>query len=54
MGLGGLLGDDQGVADLGVGQAVSDQPQHLGFAGGKRAESRRETPARGVAGGRSR
>jgi hypothetical protein len=38
VGLGGLLGDDQGVADLGVRQAMRDEPQHLGLPAGQRAE----------------
>jgi len=33
-----LLGDDQGVAGLGVGQAMGNQPEYLGLPAGERAE----------------
>src|SRR5438477_608558 len=45
--LGGLFGDDKGAADLGVGQAVGDQPQYLGLPLGERSEGGRERRAGG-------
>src|SRR5450755_5196248 len=38
MGLVGLLGDDQSVTDLGVGEATGYQPQDLGLPAGEHAE----------------
>ena len=40
--LGGLLGDDQALTDLGVGQAAGDQLEYLALPRGQRSQLRRQ------------